>query len=184
MAGLGVGDHDDAPCYDCDGSGWTEDAALATECWTEVLEGLWVGGHDYNNGTPGDRFAWGHEEPKDTFDTVVSMYTCEYGVPSPGVNHYVSYFYDAQMTEEMIGKAWDAAVYAHTAWTMGRKVLIRCQAGLNRANLVTTLVLLIEGWEPGPAIAMLREKRSPWVLCNQHFEDYLMSLTTAEEYAE
>ena len=53
--------------------------------------------------------------------------------------------------------------------------LIHCQAGLNRSALIAALVLVrscfvADGEE---AIALLREKRSPAVLCNPTFEQYV-----------
>ena len=51
--------------------------------------------------------------------------------------------------------------------------LVHCQAGLNRSNVVAALVLMKLGRTAGGAISLLREKRSPAVLCNRDFEDWL-----------
>lgn len=51
--------------------------------------------------------------------------------------------------------------------------LVHCQAGLNRSALVTGFALVRAGMEPDAAIALLREKRSPAVLCNPAFEAWL-----------
>jgi protein-tyrosine phosphatase len=51
--------------------------------------------------------------------------------------------------------------------------LIHCQAGLNRSGLITALVLMAQGSSAEHAIALLREKRSPAVLCNPNFEKFL-----------
>lgn len=55
-------------------------------------------------------------------------------------------------------------------------VLVHCQAGLNRSGLVTARSLMLRGWTADEAIALLREQRSPAVLCNPSFEAYLRSL--------
>lgn len=55
------------------------------------------------------------------------------------------------------------------------KTLVHCQAGLNRSNLVSALALIKQGRSPEEVIALLREKRSPMVLCNQTFEDWLLT---------
>jgi len=68
----------------------------------------------------------------------------------------------------------DAAEWAHGLWRRGQRVLIRCQAGLNRSGLVTALVLLLDGWDPADAIEEIRTRRSPWALCNQQFADWLL----------
>ena len=54
-------------------------------------------------------------------------------------------------------------------------VLIHCQAGLNRSGLVAGKVLMMEGYSADEAIKVLREKRSPAVLCNPAFEENLRS---------
>jgi len=54
--------------------------------------------------------------------------------------------------------------------------LVHCQAGLNRSGLVAALALHKTGMKAADAIALLREKRSPLVLCNRAFHDYLLSL--------
>jgi hypothetical protein len=53
----------------------------------------------------------------------------------------------------------------------GRKVLVVCQAGLNRSGLVVALVLVFLGLSPKKAIQMLRQKRSSYVLYNKSFVD-------------
>jgi protein-tyrosine phosphatase len=54
--------------------------------------------------------------------------------------------------------------------------LIHCQAGLNRSGLVAALALIKMGRSAKDAIAILREKRSPFVLCNPSFERWLLEL--------
>jgi protein-tyrosine phosphatase len=58
----------------------------------------------------------------------------------------------------------------------GHTVLVHCQAGLNRSNLIAALALMrLTGCDAAAAIALLREKRSPLVLCNEAFEQYLLA---------
>jgi protein-tyrosine phosphatase len=54
--------------------------------------------------------------------------------------------------------------------------LLHCQAGLNRSSLVAARALMLEGRTADAAIKLLRDNRSPAVLCNQSFENYLRSL--------
>lgn len=53
--------------------------------------------------------------------------------------------------------------------------LVHCQAGLNRSALLTGLALVLGGMMPAEAIALLRERRSPAVLCNSAFEKWLLA---------
>lgn len=56
--------------------------------------------------------------------------------------------------------------------------LVHCQAGLNRSGLVAALALIEEGMKAVKAISLLRTKRSPAVLCNQIFEEWLLTRGT------
>lgn len=51
--------------------------------------------------------------------------------------------------------------------------LVHCQAGLNRSGLVAGAALVLEGYTGDQAILRLRESRSPAVLCNRTFADWL-----------
>lgn len=53
--------------------------------------------------------------------------------------------------------------------------LVHCQAGLNRSGLVAATALILAGAAPADAIALLRERRSPAVLCNTSFEQWLLA---------
>lgn len=57
--------------------------------------------------------------------------------------------------------------------------LVHCQAGLNRSGLVAGLALVLDGRDPSEAIALLRESRSPAVLCNPAFEAWLLAFQGA-----
>lgn len=53
--------------------------------------------------------------------------------------------------------------------------LVHCTAGLNRSSMVVALVLIKSGMSPQAAIDHLRSVRSPMVLFNKTFYDYLLS---------
>ena len=55
-----------------------------------------------------------------------------------------------------------------------RNTLVHCQAGLNRSGLLAGLALVKGGMEPAAAIQKLRASRSPAVLCNKTFEEWLL----------
>jgi hypothetical protein len=54
--------------------------------------------------------------------------------------------------------------------------LVHCQAGLNRSGLVAAYALVLDGMAPADAIGLLRERRSPQVLCNPVFEAWLLDV--------
>ena len=109
------------------------------------------------------------------FDCIVTLYA--WAAPANwGVEERRLGFPDAQIIEEYLEPIHEMAAWAHSRWKSGKKVLIRCQAGLNRSGLLTALVLLQEGHSPKQAIELIREKRSEWALCNSDYVTYIESL--------
>ncbi len=109
------------------------------------------------------------------FDCIVTLYA--WAAPANwGVEERRLGFPDAQIIEEYLEPIHEMATWAHSRWKSGKKVLIRCQAGLNRSGLITALVLLREGHSPKQAIELIREKRSEWALCNSDYVTYIESL--------
>ncbi|WP_328951919.1 hypothetical protein OG778_32425 [Streptomyces sp. NBC_00184] len=48
-----------------------------------------------------------------------------------------------------------------------------CHSGYNRSGLVVAQTLIELGQNSSTAIALIRQRRSPWALNNQTFEQYL-----------
>jgi protein-tyrosine phosphatase len=84
--------------------------------------------------------------------------------------------YDSDMKDFETDELHDLVVAAHKDWKKGKRVLVRCQAGINRSGLVMALMLIRDGYEPKDAIHLMREKRGQAVLANKHFEKWLMEL--------
>lgn len=110
----------------------------------------------------------------DDWQTVVSLYKWERYRIGPNTERVEVTMYDAGEVPD-VGQLHGLADVVSAALDRGGKVLVHCQAGLNRSNLVTALALIKRGRAPAEAIALLREKRSPVVLCNQAFEAWLLS---------
>ncbi|MGW2349139.1 protein-tyrosine phosphatase family protein [Actinacidiphila glaucinigra] len=55
----------------------------------------------------------------------------------------------------------------------GRRTLVRCHSGYNRSGLVVAQALVESGREVSAAVALVRERRSPWALSNGTFVEYL-----------
>ena len=145
-----------------------------TPLYSEVAPNLFMGGTD-NSATINQAQVLRHFDDSNEFDCVVTLYA--WAAPANwGVEERRLGFPDAQIVNEYLDPIHEMATWAHSRWKLGKKVLIRCQAGLNRSGLLTALVLINEGYSPSDAIALIREKRSGWALCNSDYVSYLNSL--------
>lgn len=61
------------------------------------------------------------------------------------------------------------------------QTLVHCQAGINRSAMVAALALVKAGLPPVDAIALIRQRRSPVVLANPVFEDFVMHHSLDDE---
>lgn len=109
------------------------------------------------------------------FQTIVSLYPWERYDRGDGANLYEFRMHDSSdgVLEEDLFKASDAVL---KALSRGDKVLVHCQAGLNRSGLVTAFSLMRLGWPAQKAIDHLRNQRSHMVLCNKTFVEQLHDL--------
>lgn len=108
------------------------------------------------------------------FDAIVTMYAWarpadwdvqefRYGVP------------DASITNIDLQRLRQAAEFGYNRWKAGDRVLIRCQAGLNRSGLVSALILIKDGMSAEQAIKTIRSHRGPDALFNESFANWLIS---------
>jgi hypothetical protein len=139
----------------------------------EILPGLWQGGTEdtdvLGQGKPADHFTADYP-----FDLVVTLYND--ANPAPWGTEEVRFgFFDAALTDAAATTVVRLAHYTFTRWQAGATVLIRCQAGVNRSGLVSALTLMYAGYSATDAIALLRERRSPFVLSNVEFEWWLLN---------
>ena len=142
-----------------------------TPLYSEVAPNLFMGGTD-DNATIDQAQKLRHFEGSNEFDCVVTLYA--WAAPANwGVEERRFGFPDANIIQEYIPTIVELAQWAHAKWAAGKKVNIRCQAGLNRSGLVTALTLMISGMSAQDAINTLREKRSDYALCNGEYERWL-----------
>ena len=108
------------------------------------------------------------------FDAIVTMYAWarpadwkvqefRYGVP------------DASITDIDLDRLRQAVDFGYDRWKQGDRVLVRCQAGLNRSGLVLALILIKDGLKPAEAIARIRENRGEDALFNRAFHNWLLT---------
>ena len=152
------------------------------ELWSEVVEGLWQGGTSDNDVL--HRPTRRGEVPAITtenFDTVVTMY--QYAKPVDWFVKEMRYcIYDSTISHIDKEELFDVVKFAHKEWVNGKKVLIRCQAGLNRSGLVMALVLIREGYTPADAVRLIRKNRSSYALCNDEFLEWLLFGINPEDW--
>ena len=107
------------------------------------------------------------------FDAIVTMYAWarpadwkiqefRYGVP------------DATITDIDLDRLRQAVEFGYNRWKSGDRVLVRCQAGLNRSGLVLALILIKDGLTPQEAVNRIRDKRGPDALFNNNFQSWLL----------
>ncbi len=146
------------------------------DLYSEILPGLWQGGtHDFDTlEFPKEYPIWKSQRE---FDSVATLYAIAHPV-GWGVAERRYGFPDSALSEKDIPEIHDIAEWAHREWKAGKKVLIRCQAGLNRSGICMALVLMKDGYGPKHAIDLIRARRSPLALCNADFVRYLEGLAS------
>jgi hypothetical protein len=144
-----------------------------TSLYSEILANLFMGGTDDNDviHLPANPYASRNDLP---FDSIVTMYAWarpadwkvqeyRYGVP------------DARISDMDLSRLRQAVNWGYKQWKKGDRVLIRCQAGLNRSGLVTALILIKNGMSPEDAIRTIRKNRADIALFNEHYVNWLMT---------
>ena len=107
------------------------------------------------------------------FDAIVTMYAWarpadwniqefRYGVP------------DASITDIDLDRLRQAVEFGCDRWKSGDRVLVRCQAGLNRSGLVLALIMIKDGLTAQSAINCIRDSRGPDALFNENFHAWLL----------
>ena len=75
----------------------------------------------------------------------------------------------------------DTAMRAYDWMRDDQRVLVRCEAGLNRSGLVVGQVLKFMGWHPEVVIQHIRHCRSPYARSNRMFATHLRADSNAPE---
>lgn len=144
--------------------------------YSEILPGLWLGGT-----ADDDTIDYGVDVhlpaaiTPDDFDAVVTLYAWAQPVDWH-VQEFRYGFYDSSDTGIDAAALESMVEFATSRWKAGKRVLIRCQAGINRSSFIMAHVLMRDGYTAQNAIDLMRQKRSEYVLMNKAFEDYLLGL--------
>lgn len=120
------------------------------------------------------------DEPR--FDAILNLFQWgEYVLPE-GVEQLTVEMYDSlSEVSDQVDELADTVI----RWlNSGKRVLVHCQAGLNRSSLVVARILMKKySMTADEAIKLIRDQRSPTCLCNETFENYLRSLDGKAESA-
>lgn len=141
--------------------------------YSEILNNLFMGGTDDEDviHIPARVYSRREDLP---FDSIVTMYAWarpadwnvqefRYGVP------------DASIKDIDLNRLRQAVEFGYDRWKQGDRVLVRCQAGLNRSGLVMALILIKDGFTPYQAIDLIRQRRTDIALFNENFVNWLLT---------
>jgi hypothetical protein len=128
---------------------------------TEVEPGLWFGG------APEPR-------PPEEFDFIVNLVAPWARYDPNGIECVNVAVEDGEVTAEVAKQFGDLAHEVNRRRDLGQTILVHCQVGLNRSATVVALALMLRGMAASDAIRLLREKRHRLVICNPHFERWLL----------
>ncbi|MEU6508549.1 MULTISPECIES: dual specificity protein phosphatase family protein [Streptomyces] len=153
--------------------------------WSEIVPGLWMGGHEFRGRS-------GRVEPvvvHDEFDVVQTLLRLPGYGPDPGVEHHVWPIPDGPLDGTQLAGVMRLARAVNEALDAGRRVLVRCYHGYNRSGLLIAHALVQRGHaSPDEAIQLIRARRSAWALHNELFVEYLRAglptVRLLEELAE
>jgi protein-tyrosine phosphatase len=128
---------------------------------SQITETLWTGGCTDGLVLP------------DHIEHVISLYPWEsYTIRHEAKSVLAIRMYDS--LDQAMGQVEAIADWVNVCRADG-PTLVHCQAGLNRSGLVAAMALIRGGMEAHEAILLLREKRSPAVLCNEAFQAWLFA---------
>ena len=141
--------------------------------FSEIAPNLYMGGTDDDDVIHSPQMS---SLPRNDlpFDSIITMYAWarpadwqvqefRYGIP------------DSRIEEINLVRLKQAVDWGYRQWINGDRLLVRCQAGLNRSGLVTALILIESGLDAQSAILQIRSQRADYALCNSEFERWLLT---------
>ena len=108
------------------------------------------------------------------FDAIITMYA--WANPADWrVQEFRYGIYDSAIADIDLDRLKQAVEFGYNRWLSGDRVLVRCQAGLNRSGLVTALIMMSTGLDAETAIEQIRKNRAEIALFNNSYVEWLMS---------
>jgi protein-tyrosine phosphatase len=141
--------------------------------YSEILSNLFMGGTDDEDviHIPARVYSRREDLP---FDSMVTMYA--WARPADwNVQEFRYGVLDASIKDIDLNRLRQAVEFGYDRWKQGDRVLVRCQAGLNRSGLVMALILIKDGFTPFQAIDLIRQRRTDIALFNENFVNWLLT---------
>lgn len=141
--------------------------------FNEIITNLFMGGTDDDDviHQPMRHYGARLDLP---FDAIVTMYA--WARPADwNIQEFRYAVEDGSITKIDLNRLREAVDFGHNRLKNGDRLLVRCQAGLNRSGLVTALILMKEGFSAEDAIDLIRTKRHEDALFNESFANWLIA---------
>ena len=144
-----------------------------TSLYSEIAPNLFMGG-TADEDVIHQAVAYNKARTDLPFDAIITMYA--WANPADWkVQEFRYGIYDSDISQIDLDRLKQAVEFGYNRWLSGDRVLVRCQAGLNRSGLVTALIMMSTGLDEETAIEQIRKNRAEIALFNTHYVEWLMS---------
>ena len=144
-----------------------------TSLYSEIAPNLFMGG-TADEDVIHQAVAYNKARTDLPFDAIITMYA--WANPADwGVQEFRYGIYDSAIADIDLDRLKQAVEFGYNRWLSGDRVLVRCQAGLNRSGLVTALIMMSTGLDAETAIEQIRKNRAEIALFNNNYVEWLMS---------
>ena len=144
-----------------------------TSLYSEIAPNLFMGG-TADEDVIHQAVAYNKARTDLPFDAIITMYA--WANPADWrVQEFRYGIYDSAITDIDLDRLKQAVEFGYNRWLSGDRVLVRCQAGLNRSGLVAALIMMSTGLDAETAIEQIRKNRADIALFNNNYVEWLMS---------
>jgi protein-tyrosine phosphatase len=144
-----------------------------TSLYSEIAPNLFMGG-TADEDVIHQAVAYNKARTDLPFDAIITMYA--WANPADWrVQEFRYGIYDSAIADIDLDRLKQAVQFGYNRWLSGDRVLVRCQAGLNRSGLVTALIMMSTGLDAETAIEQIRKNRADIALFNNKYVEWLMS---------
>ena len=144
-----------------------------TSLYSEIAPNLFMGG-TADEDVIHQAVAYNKARTDLPFDAIITMYA--WANPADWrVQEFRYGIYDSAISDIDLDRLKQAVEFGYNRWLSGDRVLVRCQAGLNRSGLVIALIMMSTGLDAETAIEQIRKNRADIALFNNNYVEWLMS---------